>query len=117
MNIIEPGRESMLGGDRTMKSGLIRLSLFGLICITILSHCGSPVQYPGDLSVDVTTMATPKGGKLKPAEEGPVRSTLGQPKIDLDNFELSVSGLVDSPFSLTWPFPFISSTLRCPCPG
>jgi DMSO/TMAO reductase YedYZ molybdopterin-dependent catalytic subunit len=50
----------------------------------------------------VTTMATPSGGKLKPAEEGPVRSALGEPKIDLTAFQLEITGLVDSSFSLTW---------------
>ncbi len=53
-------------------------------------------------SIDVTSMATPNGGRLKPAEEGPVRSALGQPDIELDSFRLSVSGLVDSAFSLSW---------------
>ncbi len=53
-------------------------------------------------TLDVTTMATPNGGKLKSAEEGPIRSALGKPKIDLDNFTLEISGLVDSSFSLTW---------------
>jgi DMSO/TMAO reductase YedYZ molybdopterin-dependent catalytic subunit len=53
-------------------------------------------------TIDVTTMATPSGGKLKPAEEGPVRSALGEPKIDLTAFQLEITGLVDSSFSLTW---------------
>ena len=76
------------------------------VCSTIiikLSHCSNgSVPSPGASTVDVTTMATPKGDKLKPAEGGPVRSTLGKPEVDLDSFQLSISGLVDSPFSLTW---------------
>ena len=52
--------------------------------------------------VDGYTMATPNGGKLKSAEEGPTRSALGEPSIDSSTFELSISGLVDSPYSLSW---------------
>ena len=55
-----------------------------------------------DGNIDVTTMATPNGGKLKPAEEGPVRSALGEPVINLDFFKLEITGLVDSSFSMTW---------------
>jgi DMSO/TMAO reductase YedYZ molybdopterin-dependent catalytic subunit len=73
------------------------------ICIIILSGCGGSVgEFPIDRSIDLANMTTPEGEKLKPAEEGPVRSVLGKPKIDLDTFQLSVSGLVDLPFSLTW---------------
>lgn len=46
--------------------------------------------------------ATPNGGKLYPAEEGPVRSALGEPEIDLATFQLTVTGLVDSSYSLGW---------------
>ncbi|MBN1307393.1 MAG: molybdopterin-dependent oxidoreductase [Chitinispirillaceae bacterium] len=52
--------------------------------------------------VDVTTMATPDGGRVKAAEEGPVRSAFDEPAIDLSTFCLEVTGLVDSPFILTW---------------
>ena len=51
---------------------------------------------------DITTMAAPNGGKLRAAEDGPIRSALGQPKIDLNTFTLEVTGLVDSSFSLNW---------------
>ncbi len=54
------------------------------------------------LSTDIITSATPKGQQLRPAEKGPVRSALGQPKIDLQNFELTITGAVDSSFSLNW---------------
>lgn len=63
--------------------------------------CKNPTQtrrYP----VDVTTAATPNGKKLNPAEQGPVRSVLGEPKIDLATFRLTISGLVDSSFALSW---------------
>ncbi|MBN1780095.1 molybdopterin-dependent oxidoreductase [bacterium] len=53
-------------------------------------------------NTDVTTMATPNGGKLNPAEEGAERSALGVPAINLDSFRLEITGLVDSSFSLTW---------------
>jgi DMSO/TMAO reductase YedYZ molybdopterin-dependent catalytic subunit len=53
-------------------------------------------------NIDITTMATPNGGKLKSAENGPVRSALGQPNIDLNTFTLEITGLVDSSFSLSW---------------
>jgi len=51
---------------------------------------------------DVTTMATPEGGKLKSAQEGPIRSALGVPIIDLNTFKLEITGLVDYPYTLTW---------------
>ena len=86
-----------------MKSNPISILLFCLVCIIILSRCGgTTVDYSSDRPIDLATMTTPGGGKLRSAEDGPIRSTLGQPRIDLDAFQLSVSGLVDSPFSLTW---------------
>ena len=47
-------------------------------------------------------MVTPNGGKLKSAEEGPERSALGVPVIDLATFQLTITGLVDSSYSLSW---------------
>ena len=52
--------------------------------------------------VDATSMATPNGGKLNPAQSGPERSALGVPKIDLKTFQLELTGLIDSSFILTW---------------
>jgi DMSO/TMAO reductase YedYZ molybdopterin-dependent catalytic subunit len=74
--------------------------LLGLAVFSQLS-CDDTVGVASG-TMDITTMATPNGGKLKSAEEGPVRSALGQPDIELDSFRLSVSGLVDSGFSLSW---------------
>jgi DMSO/TMAO reductase YedYZ molybdopterin-dependent catalytic subunit len=51
---------------------------------------------------DWTTMLTPDGGKLKSAEEGPIRSALVEPTINLVDFQLEIRGLVDSSFFLTW---------------
>jgi DMSO/TMAO reductase YedYZ molybdopterin-dependent catalytic subunit len=53
-------------------------------------------------ATDLITTATPNGGKLKPAQDGPVRSIFGEPKIDLNTFTLTISGLVDSTLSLSW---------------
>jgi DMSO/TMAO reductase YedYZ molybdopterin-dependent catalytic subunit len=55
-----------------------------------------------DGTIDITTMATPNGGKLKSAQDGPIRSALGQPKIDLTTFTLEITGLVDSSLSFNW---------------
>lgn len=52
--------------------------------------------------IDVITMATPNGGNLNSAEDGPIRSALGQPSISLETFQLSISGLVDSSYTLSW---------------
>jgi DMSO/TMAO reductase YedYZ molybdopterin-dependent catalytic subunit len=52
--------------------------------------------------IDGISMATPDGGELPRAEEGPVRSALGVPEYNLDAFHLSIAGLVDSSFSLSW---------------
>ena len=49
------------------------------------------------------TGATPKGGPLKSAREGPERSIFGVPGIDINTFTLRVSGMVDSSLELTWP--------------
>jgi len=74
-----------------------------LLCLLIFSCDETTItQEKTGKSIDVTTMATPKGEKLRPAEKGPVRSALGQPDIDLNIFRLSAGGLVESPFSLTW---------------
>jgi DMSO/TMAO reductase YedYZ molybdopterin-dependent catalytic subunit len=51
---------------------------------------------------DVSTMATPDGERLKAAQNGPVRSALGQPEIDLASFKLTVDGMVDSVKSYNW---------------
>jgi DMSO/TMAO reductase YedYZ molybdopterin-dependent catalytic subunit len=84
----------------------IFISLFS-VSLLLLFNCkeeGKIVRYnnENDGTVDVTTMATPNGGKLNPAEQGPVRSALGEPEIDLNTFRLEVTGLVDSSFSLSW---------------
>lgn len=79
----------------------LKFIFFCLACIVALSRCTS-IEPSNTGPVDVTTAATPKGEKLRPAENGPIRSVLGKPKIDLDTFELSIAGLVNSPFSLSW---------------
>lgn len=88
-----------------MRKSILPLTLLLSIVVSIL-HCSQEeknVNYPRtDGPIDVTTMATPDGGRVKPAEAGPVRSALGEPEIDTDTFHLSVTGLVDSPFTLTW---------------
>jgi DMSO/TMAO reductase YedYZ molybdopterin-dependent catalytic subunit len=61
---------------------------------------GNHRDIPGE--TDGTTMATPNGGELKRAEEGPVRSALGEPTISLETFQLTITGLVDSSYSLSW---------------
>jgi DMSO/TMAO reductase YedYZ molybdopterin-dependent catalytic subunit len=85
-----------------MKPSAVFVLLFCLTCITILSCCaGSLIEDIDKHPVDGIAMATPKGEKLKSAENGPERSVLGRPRVDLDNFQLFISGLVHSPFSLT----------------
>ncbi len=78
-----------------------------LVVIFIFVTCGkdnSMVTNPDkdEEETDITTGATPNGGDLKPAEEGPVRSAFGQPVFALDTFKLEITGLVDSSFSLSW---------------
>lgn len=74
------------------------------IILMFLVTCKSDknLQNPNASTDDVTTMATPKGQKLQPAEKGPIRSALGQPEIDLDKFKLTIDGLVDSIVTLNW---------------
>ena len=77
---------------------------FTLIAGSILLNCTNKSDNEDGNTgpFDVTTMATPEGGYVKPAQDGPVRSVLGEPEIDTDTFHLTVSGLVDSPFTLSW---------------
>lgn len=79
----------------------ITIALSFLI-IAVFVNCDNDKKLNSNKTVDVTTMATPNGGKLKSAVEGPVRSALGEPEIDLSTFHLEIKGLVDSSFSLSW---------------
>jgi DMSO/TMAO reductase YedYZ molybdopterin-dependent catalytic subunit len=83
------------------------LTVIAVILIGFLSSCTDekPLVTHDDETNEVSdgiTGATPNGGKLKSAEEGPVRSALGEPAINLDTYRLTVSGLVDSSYSLSW---------------
>lgn len=69
------------------------------IAIVTLMTCKEDMD---NEDIDGITTATPNGGKLKSAEEGPIRSALGQPSINLETFQLSISGLVDSSYTLSW---------------
>ena len=75
-----------------------------LLMLTIFISCKEEkgINESGNKIFDVTTMSTPNGGRLKPAEKGPIRSALGVPEIDLSQFQLTITGLVDSSFSLNW---------------
>lgn len=80
----------------------LRLGTIIAILFILFSACGDDKDKVTDGTPDGISMATPKGGKLKSAEEAPVRSALGEPKINLDTFQLIVSGLVESSYSLSW---------------
>jgi len=83
------------------------ITIVTILIIGFVSGCSDdkdPVTH-GDKThegTDGITMATPNGGELKSAMDGPVRSALGEPTIALETFELSISGLVDSSYSLSW---------------
>lgn len=106
----------------------MRYLIYLIFCLAILAQISckdnktvNTLNGPGDIEkIDITTMATPNGGKLKAAEDGPIRSALGQPKIDLNTFGLEITGLVDSSFSLSWEDinripPFFSDTMLMYC--
>ena len=80
----------------------LRIILYLWLTSLIFIHCSKLAQGPLNDPADVTTAATPDGSRLKAADVGPVRSALGQPQIDLNTFKLSITGLVDSSFSLGW---------------
>jgi DMSO/TMAO reductase YedYZ molybdopterin-dependent catalytic subunit len=89
-----------------MLKRVFNLAILLSVC-TLFIQCttdNSGVNTPSDTnrSIDVTTVTTPDGRPITPAEEGPVRSALGEPEIDLDTFQLRITGLVDSPFTLSW---------------
>lgn len=78
----------------------IRLvAVVAFIAIVSLMTCTEDMD---NEDTDGITTETPNGGKLKSAEEGPIRSALGQPSINLNTFQLSISGLVDSSYTLSW---------------
>jgi DMSO/TMAO reductase YedYZ molybdopterin-dependent catalytic subunit len=78
-----------------------------IMAVHLISACADE-QDPGSseddtkVETDGITMATPNGGELKPAGEGPVRSALGEPEIDTAAFQLTITGLVDSSYTLSW---------------
>ena len=79
-----------------------QISIFTLISVLFL-YCSDkkdPVM-SGDKDVGISII-TPEGNELLPAEEGPIRSSLGEPEIDINTFNLQITGLVDSSFSLNW---------------
>ncbi len=78
------------------------LLFFTQLCVL---HCSNNSTYTPPIKNDHTdgiTMATPNGGVLKAADEGPVRSISTEPEINTDTFHLTVTGLVDSPLTMTW---------------
>jgi DMSO/TMAO reductase YedYZ molybdopterin-dependent catalytic subunit len=89
---------------------MIKFRIIPVIIILLFCSLAGCVadQYPvtnddnSNNEVDGFTMATPNGGELKSAEEGPARSALGEPSIDLSTFKLMITGLVDSAYSLSW---------------
>jgi DMSO/TMAO reductase YedYZ molybdopterin-dependent catalytic subunit len=80
------------------------LALFTIGFLTV--YCAKPKnQIQNTEGKGITSFKNgvmPNGGRLLPAEEGPVRSALGVPAINLSTFKLEITGLVDSSFHLTW---------------
>ena len=78
--------------------------IFISILVIFQLSCKDEIQNPKEEieKVDAKTIATPQGGILPSAEDGPVRSVKGQPNVDLDTYKLSLNGLVTSPFDLSW---------------
>jgi len=72
--------------------------LITLFVIVLSPGCS---QDKSSNETDKDNMITPSY-KLLPAEKGQVRSAFGVPVIDLNNFKLEITGLVDSSYSLTW---------------
>lgn len=79
---------------------LIFIAVAPLLVSFLLPSCETGPD-PVDRDPDAITMATPKGGKLPSALEGPVRSALGEPEQIPDSFRLRITGLVDSSYSLS----------------
>ena len=72
------------------------------LIISLFVYCSEEKDPVTSNKNDGITIITPAGNELLPAEEGPIRSSLGEPDIDIDTFKLNVTGLVDSSFSLNW---------------
>ena len=79
---------------RKVHAGVGAALLAGMLAVTATPLLGQ--------RRDVTTMATPRGNRLRPADKGPVRSALGVPRVDLSTFRLTVAGEVDSSLALSW---------------
>lgn len=77
-------------------------SIFLLFLVVSFSNCERDKNNNPDEITDVTSMITPRGVKLPAAEDGPVRSALGEPSIDLNEYQLEISGLVDSSLIFEW---------------
>jgi DMSO/TMAO reductase YedYZ molybdopterin-dependent catalytic subunit len=78
---------------------LIFITLFALIRCDVGEE--NPINKEPD-NTDGITMATPNGGELKPAERGPNNIALGIPEIELSNYQLEITGMVDSSIALSW---------------
>lgn len=87
--------------------GFRAITFIAIIFTGFLSGCVNDQDLVTDgnntgKETDGISMATPNGGELKRAEEGPVRSALGEPDINLATFKLTITGSVDSTYSLSW---------------
>jgi DMSO/TMAO reductase YedYZ molybdopterin-dependent catalytic subunit len=78
--------------------------LIGLIFIQSTCKKTLPLNHtdPSTPEIDITTTATPNGGVLKAAEDGPERSVLGHPEVDMESYTLTIDGEVDSSLTLDW---------------
>jgi DMSO/TMAO reductase YedYZ molybdopterin-dependent catalytic subunit len=86
----------------------LNINLLLMLLVIVFLPCCSPepksltLTNGSDRKTSIKNMITPNGERLLPAEDGTVRSALGEPIIDLNTFKLEITGLVDSSFYLTW---------------
>ena len=87
------------------KSNLARIIFFMVIlqgCQPYSPKEEEPLENINEGITYIPDMKTPQGERLLPAQEGPERSALGVPEIDIKSFKLEITGLVDSTYSLSW---------------
>ncbi|MFC2152368.1 molybdopterin-dependent oxidoreductase [Bacteroidota bacterium] len=97
--------------EQNMKSQIIKSLLLFVLIVSLINCDDDKNSYAqeNDNTVNDSTVlvgdgttGTPNDGLLYSAESGPVRSALGVPVIDLATYQLEITGLVESPYILTW---------------
>jgi|GEM_PF-749711 len=93
-----------------MKSLIFKSLLIFLLIVSLLNCDDEKEKYIEENNtahndsieiVDDGTVTSSDGDEALPAEEGPVNSVFGVPTINLATYQLEITGLVESPYTMT----------------